>query len=128
MIALEYGFELVTVVVGRIAADGQNFVDCAAGVPAFNVDKEMNRVCDAGLDGLVRQLDSALQDTTGQPGERLHCGVGVNGRKTPAVAGVQGLQEVEGFLQGLVIAGRQARFDDLDGIDLIAARRGKMDE
>ena len=62
----EDGFELVPVLGGRIALDGQNLIDAALGVPAFDVDQKMDRVCDAGLDGFVGQLDSVLQHTTGE--------------------------------------------------------------
>src|SRR5437660_1484366 len=49
------------------------------------------------LNGPVRQLDSALQDATGEALQRLGRGVGMDSRECAGMASIQGLQEVEGF-------------------------------
>ena len=90
-------FQVVTVVGRGIALDRKNLIDSALGVLAFNVDQQMDTVCDAGLDRFVRQLDTALQNATGQPGKRLPRGISVDGGKASTMAGVQGLQKVKGF-------------------------------
>src|SRR5437660_8484595 len=49
------------------------------------------------LNGPVRQLDSALQDATGEALQRLGRGVGMDSRECAGMASIQSLQEVEGF-------------------------------
>src|SRR5580765_5365367 len=61
------------------------------------MDEEVNGVGDVGFDGLVRELDSALEGATGKPGKRLGRGVSVNGGKASAVSCVEGLKKIEGL-------------------------------
>jgi len=95
---LEDSFQPVTVVGGGIAFNGNDLVDAASSVPPFNVDQQMDGVGNAGLDGLVREVDAALQDATGQPRKSLPGGIGMDGGKASAVAGVEGLQKIKGLL------------------------------
>src|SRR5215475_14250064 len=96
-IPIEYGFELIGIVSRGEALDGKDLVDVAAGVATLDMNEQMNRVGDIGFDRPVRQLNSALQDTIGKPRKRLGGGIGVNGGKTAAVAGIERLQEIECF-------------------------------
>lgn len=94
----ENGFQVVAVLGGGITFDGENLLDAAASVPALDVDQEINGIGDAGFDRLVWQLNAALENATYQPGKCLTRGIGMNGGKASAVAGVEGLQQIESFL------------------------------
>ena len=64
-------------------------------VTPLDMDEEMDGVGDVGFDGLVRELDPALEDATGKPGKGLGRGIGVNGGKTSAVSCVEGLKKIK---------------------------------
>src|SRR5208283_427975 len=55
----------------------------------------MKGVADIALDGAVRQLDAALQDTARKAGETLSGRVGMNGGQCSRVTRIEKLQKIE---------------------------------
>ena len=71
--------ELIFVGLEGVALDRQYVGDDAQTVASLDMDKNLDRVRDVALDGTVGQLNTALQNATGEALERLGSGVGVNG-------------------------------------------------
>jgi hypothetical protein len=88
---------------GRVEAIGIRVVtlnfnyllDVSPTRPAFQVNDDVHRIGDGGLDRAMGELCIALQNAMSETSERLGGGVGVNGRERPRVASVQELQELE---------------------------------
>jgi hypothetical protein len=95
--AIENASVAVLIFVGIVAPDFDDFGDEAAAGAAFQVHDYVERIADVALNGAVGQIDAALQHTTRESGESLPCRGRMNGRKTPRVAGVEKLQEIEGL-------------------------------
>src|SRR5260370_26164233 len=77
--------------------DLQNFRNEPATRPAFDMHDDLERIANVRLDRPVGQLDAALQNAAGKPGQSLFRGVRMNCGKRPGVTGVEELQEVEDF-------------------------------
>src|SRR5260370_25569496 len=77
--------------------DLQNFRNEPATRPAFDMHDDLERIANVRLDRPVGQLDAALQNAAGKPGQSLFRGVRMNCGKRPGVTGVEELQEIEGF-------------------------------
>ena len=80
-----------------VAVDFEDFGDEAAARAALDVNDDIERVADVGLDGAVRKLNAALQHATREASEALLGRIGVNGGKRARVAGIQKLQKIERF-------------------------------
>src|SRR6266853_6089996 len=80
-----------------VSVDQENFVNVSASRPALDVDDDIERIGDVGLDGPIREVHATLQNTTGEACEALLCGVRMDGGQRAGVPGVQELQEIEGF-------------------------------
>jgi hypothetical protein len=91
------GGEIEKVCVGIVAVDFKDFGNESSPGPALDLNDNVQRIADVGLDGAVRELDAALQNTTREASETLLGGTRVNGRKRTGVARIEKLQEVEGL-------------------------------
>ena len=89
--------EVEQVGVGIVAVDLKHFGDETASGAALDLDNNIQRISDIGLDGAVWQLDAALQDAACEAGEALLRGTRVDCREGSGVSGVQKLEKVKGF-------------------------------
>ena len=72
------GAEVEKVGVGIVTVDFENFRDESPARPSLDVDYNVERIGDVRLNRTVRQLDAALQNTTGKPSQALLGGTRVN--------------------------------------------------
>src|SRR5258707_147625 len=61
------------------------------------MDNDIERIRDVCLDRAVRQVHTALQDTTREPSEALLRGVCMDGGESAGMPGIEKLQKIEGF-------------------------------
>ena len=80
-----------------VSVDQENFGNVPASRPALDMDDDVERISDVGLDGAIGEVHAALQNTTCEPCEALLRGVRMDGGQCAGVTGVQELQEIEGF-------------------------------
>ena len=80
-----------------VSVDQENFGNVPASRPALDMDDDVERISDVGLDGTIGEVHAALQNTTCEPCEALSRGVRMDGGQCAGVTGVQELQEIEGF-------------------------------
>ena len=62
-----------------VSVDEQDFGNVSASRAALDVDDDIQRIGDVGFDGSVREINAALQNTTGEAREALVRGVRMNG-------------------------------------------------
>jgi hypothetical protein len=72
------GAEVEKVGVGIVAVDFENFGDESSAGSSLDVDYNVERIGDVRLNLTVRQLDAALQNTTGKASQALLGGTRVN--------------------------------------------------
>jgi hypothetical protein len=87
--------EVVTVGFWAVAANFDDLGDESRPWPALQLNEDVQRVSDIALDGSVWQFDSALEDTTREPGKGLRSGACMNRRKSSRMASVQQLEQVK---------------------------------
>jgi len=75
-----------------VSVDEQNFRNVSASRPALDMDDNVERISDVGLDGAIGEVHAALQDATREPREALLRGVSMNGAERAGVSRVQELQ------------------------------------
>src|SRR3989442_649062 len=83
--------------IGVVVVDFEHFGDKPAARPTLDLDDDIKRIRNVGLDGAVRNLDATLQNAARKARKPLFRGAGVNGRNGSRVAGVQKLKEIERF-------------------------------
>src|SRR5438094_10469539 len=83
--------------IGVVVVDFKHFGDKAAARPALDLDDDIKRIRNVGLDGAVRNLDTTLQNAARKARKPLSRGAGVNRRNGSRVAGVQKLKKIERF-------------------------------
>src|SRR6185437_11404172 len=71
-----------------VAVDVEDFGDEPSAWPALNLNDDVKRVADIGLDGAIGKLNPALKNAARESRESLSCGVGVDGRESSRVARV----------------------------------------
>lgn len=80
-----------------VAVDFEHLGDEPASRPSFHLHNDMERIRDIGLDGSVREVDPALENTARESGKSLLRRICVNGRERPRMPRIQELQEIERF-------------------------------
>src|ERR1700732_323186 len=80
-----------------VTVDEENLGNVSASRAAFDLDDDIEGISDVCLDCPIREVHAALQNTTGEAGETLLRGVGMDGGQGSGVPGVQELQKIEGF-------------------------------
>jgi len=78
-----------------VLADFKNLRDKADAWPSVDLDDNVQRVGDAALNGAIRNLDAALQDTTGKASQPLLRGTCMDRTERSGVPRVQKLKEIE---------------------------------
>jgi hypothetical protein len=89
--SIENGFEVVTVEVGVITRNLDDFGDEALTGAAFQVNEKIQGVSDVALDCPIGKFDTTFKNATGEAAESLHRGVGVESRDGSRMPGVQQL-------------------------------------
>src|SRR3954471_7569804 len=79
------------------ASNGQKLCNAAPAVDACNVNDHVDGQCDRFADASMRQTDIRGQHAMREPRQGLVGGVRVDRAEASEVAGVEGLQEVEGL-------------------------------
>src|SRR5262245_55457140 len=87
------GCEVVLVRLGGVVANLEDLAHEAFSVTAVDVNEEIERVGDVGLDSPVGEGDAALEREVLGAGERAASGVGVDGRGAAGVASGEGVEE-----------------------------------
>lgn len=95
--SLKYRTAVEPIGVWIVSPDFNHFRDGSAAWAALDVDDNVQRIGDAALNGAIRNLDAALQDTTGKARKSFARRVRVNGRNRAGVARVEKLKQVERF-------------------------------
>lgn len=64
----------------RVVSDPDEFVHVASSIPSTQMHDHVNRIGNLLPDGLIRQVDAAVERTGGEPRQRLPGRVGVDRR------------------------------------------------
>src|SRR5712664_1968728 len=91
------GAKVEQVGVGIVAVDFEDFGNESSPRPAFDLDNDVQRVPDVGLNSAVRKFHAALQNAAREASQTLFRGTRMDGGKRTGVAGIQELEQVEGF-------------------------------
>src|SRR6266404_1504017 len=91
------GAKVEQVGVGVVAVDFEDFGNEPSPRPAFDLDDDVQRIADVGLNSAVRKFHAALQNAAREASQALLRGTGMDGGKCPGVARIQELEQVEGF-------------------------------
>src|SRR5208282_5520113 len=89
--------EVEQVSVGIVALDFEYFRDEPSSRAPLDLHDHLQRISNVALDGAVRQLNAALQDTTCKARETLPRGTGVDCGESPGMSRVQKLQKIKCF-------------------------------
>src|ERR1700680_438101 len=90
-------FKVILVLTCVVTYEAKKLGDIAAPAASLNVEQELDGIADVAANCPVRQLDPRLQDAAGKSSYRLFRRVGMNGGNRAGMAGVKGLQKIEGF-------------------------------
>ena len=91
------GAEIEQVRVRVVAVDFEDFANEPPARPSVDMNDNVERIADVGLDGAVRQFNAALQNAARESRQALLRGTGMNRGQRAGVTGVEKLQEVEGL-------------------------------
>jgi hypothetical protein len=78
--------------------------------PSFHLHDDVERIRNVRLDGAVRQVNSALQNTARKTGEPLFRRICMNCRECAGMPGIQELQKVECFASADFARSRLERY------------------
>src|SRR5580700_9625828 len=80
-----------------VSVDKEDFGNVSASRPALDMDDHIERIRDVCLNGAIRDVYSALQNTACETGEALLRRVCMDGGQRAGVPSVQELQKIECF-------------------------------
>src|SRR6266403_5811733 len=92
-----HGAKIEKVGVRVVAVDFKYFGDEPPARPTFNVDDDVERIGDIGLDRTVRKLNATLQNATSKSSQALLRGTRVDRAQCTGMARIQELKQVEGL-------------------------------
>ena len=80
-----------------VASDFKDFRNKANPWLTFDLDEDVERLCDVRLDGPIWHFDTALQDASRETRDALSSGICVDRRDCAAVSCIEELEKFEGF-------------------------------
>src|SRR6266851_1029432 len=97
LLGQEHGAVVEQVRIRVVSVDQENLGNVSASWPALDMDNDIERIGNVGLNRAIGEVHTTLQNAAREPREALLSGICVDGGQRPRVSGVQELQEVEGL-------------------------------